>query len=618
MGTNTRRVLLLGSLPFVVLAIAWFCLRGDGRGAVDEQRPPSLQWRTGSSQRYSCLVDSAVQMTMRGRGRPEAMSQRLEGLLDFRTLETGPEGPVVGLRLSGVEYRVSGVSDAETNRVLATPFRVRFDQRGMPLEFEFAGSVGLAERALLEQLVRTFQVSIRGERSWVAEESHATGTYSAEYVRGTDARIEKTKLHYQEPPRAAVGAPSTRVISSNASITIDAAKDWVAAMRVDETLETQLRTDMTIEVRTHAELVLAPSTLRSTGAVAELWTFTATELPVSANASGRKTGPEAGLTREQLEKQLRASLEALDSATEGRIAWIHRMRDILQAHEELAFVLLGMMQEGELEDRTRADLYLVFELAGTPDAQEALCRVVREPTWTQTDGNRALIALGGVANPTETSLQTLWDTARSRSSSSAADLANTASLALGSIGNRMLAQGAEGYAGLREELTDAVWSAPSSEEQAIGLMALGNTGDASLSPEVVTLLDDPDSVVRAAAATALGKLGTEDVASDLMRRLETEPSSQVRASIAGALSSWKSPSTAAMESIRMMVRAEHDDIARLKMAQVLGQNLNDFPENAIVLNELLATEGSKQIRTYAAKALADANALDRSIGVGGL
>jgi hypothetical protein len=611
MSTNTRRVLLFGSVSLAVLAIAWVGFRGDQRVAVDEERPASLQWRAGSSQRYNCLVDSDVQVTLRGTQRPQAMRQKLEGLLDFRTLETGPKGPVVGLRLSGAEYRVSGVSDAGTNRVLATPFRVRFDQSGMPLEFEFAGSVGLAERALLEELVRTFQVSIRGERSWISEERHATGTYSAEYVQGTDAPIEKTKLHYQEPPRAAAGAPSTRVTSSKGSITIDAAKDWVAAVRVDETLETQTGSGMTAEVTTHAELVLVPSTPRSTGAVAELWAFTATELPVAAKANGRKSNPAVELTREELEKQLRASLEALDSATEGRIAWIHRMRDILQANEELAFVLLEMMEEGELEDRTRADLYLVFELAGTPDAQEALCRVVREPTWTRKDGLRALIALGGVANPTEDSLQTLWDTSRSRSSSSAADLANTASLALGSIGNHMLAEGAEGYADLRDELTDAVWSAESSEEQAVALIALGNTGDASLAPDVATLLDASDSAVRAAAATTLGRLGTEDATADLMRRLDMEPSSRVRASIAGALSSWKSPSSAAMESIRTMVRTERDDMTRLRMARILGQNLNDFPENAVVLNELLATAKSKQIRAYAAKALAEARALDR-------
>jgi HEAT repeat protein len=181
----------------------------------------------------------------------------------------------------------------------------------------------------------------------------------------------------------------------------------------------------------------------------------------------------------------------------------------------------------------------------------------------------------------------------------------------------MLAEGAEGYADLRDELTDAVWSARSSNERAVALMALGNTGDASLSPDVATLLDDPDSVVRAAAATTLGRLGTEDVAPDLMRRLDMEPSSRVRASITGALSSWKSPSSAAMESIRTMVRTEPDDMTRLRMARVLGQNLNDFPENAVVLNELLATERSKQIRIYAAKALADAKALDRTFAVGG-
>ena len=101
-----------------------------------------------------------------------------------------------------------------------------------------------------------------------------------------------------------------------------------------------------------------------------------------------------------------------------------------------------------------------------------------------------------------------------------------------------------------------------------------------------------------------------------MGLFEMEPSSHVRASIAGTLSAWKSPSSTAMESIRTMVRTEHDYATRLRMAHVLGQNLNDFPENAIVLNELFATERSKRIRAYAGKVLVEAKALDRSSSAG--
>jgi hypothetical protein len=99
-------------------------------------------------------------------------------------------------------------------------------------------------------------------------------------------------------------------------------------------------------------------------------------------------------------------------------------------------------------------------------------------------------------------------------------------------------------------------------------------------------------------------LGTNQVADELMQRLNQERSSVVRGAIAESLVSWTSPSAPAVASIRTAVRAEPDENTRFNMARLLGKNLATFPENRAVLQDLLRTEQSKRIRQQVAEALA--------------
>ena len=249
----------------------------------------------------------------------------------------------------------------------------------------------------------------------------------------------------------------------------------------------------------------------------------------------------------------------------------------------------------------------VSELAGTPEAQEALCTVIRDTAWTSLDDVRAIVALGGVTHPTEESLRTLWEASmRGHSSSPEGVASSTAALALGSVGSGMYSADDERYPSLRQDLSNAAFGASDAHEKATYVRALGNTGDPSLSREIVSLLDDEDAGVRSAVAQSLGSLGPSPVAGDLMRRLKQEKSGVVRSSIAEALVSWESPPPAAMESVRAAIRAEPDESARFNMARILAKNVETFPENGEVLQDLLRAEKSKRIRRHVAETLAAA------------
>jgi hypothetical protein len=591
-------VLFAGLLAFVLLFVG----SNEVPSPAPEAHVSGLRWQAGCAQQYGFLIDSSVVMGTHGAEHPDAFVQTVQGVLEMRTLEVDPEGATVGVRLSPVEFRVAGAADPATDRALSAPFRVRFTRAGQPVSFEFSEPLDATLRGLIEEVVRTFQVELRDERTWFAEERNGSGTYAARYVRGAGSRIEKEKTRYLPASTAGQPSPQMDVLVSTATFEIVAHHDWLARMTVDETLRMQERSGLSARVTTHASLELlpsgAPASLTGPGA----WDFPARQPLLDSEATPR-TRVASGRTPEQLAEALGDGLLALDAATDGRGVLIQRLVDLLLEDPELAFRLLDLLDAQEWQDRTRASVFHVFERAGTAQAQQALCQGFAAGGWSQMDGNRALIALGGVANPTPEAIASLWSTARLRFSPETSDHASTAALALGSLGSRLYGEASDRYRELRDGLVGAAFGARDARERAVLLMALGNTGDPSLGREVVPYLEDEDPRVRQAVAKALGRLGTDSVAEELLQRFRREESSHVRATIASSLSAWEAPSDAAMSTMRESILSEKDEAARLQMAKFLGRNLDGFPENRSTLQAMLGSETSKSIRIYLGETL---------------
>jgi len=596
--------LLLGAavLALAVLGTLTFLERSRVETAAprSEATPLDLRWRTGTSQTYDVRVDSSLRMNMPGLSSAKSMTVRMEGVLEFRTLEAGPSEALVGMRLSAMEMRIAGASDPDTNRALTLPFRVRFASSGLPVAFEFPGNLTADLREVIENLVRMFQVAMQDGETWVAQESNASGVYEAAYLRTAPTRVEKAKQRYVSST-AATADPVTE-IASNESIRIDANRDWIAAMTVDETVRSGELNSPSVLVTNHATLELRNGSAANAAVASDAWSFVAKPAPDNVDRA-QDTVP--ALSREEAEKQLRAGLAALDAAVEDRSTWVHRLRDLILMDGTLPFVLLEAMKSQQFTDETRADLYLVFQLAGSPEAQAALGSVVMDTTWSPQDALRAVVALGGVTSPTGDTLAALWNTALvGQPSGDRRHLASTAALALGRLGNGLYSAEDASYSTMRADLLDGALSAPDPHQCAVFLHALGNTADPSLRSDIVPFLNDPAPGIRSAAAETLGRLGTNEIVADeLMLRFEQERSSTVRGAIAEALLSWEEPSLPATESIRAAIQVESDEDARYNMARFLAQNLATFPENRVVLENLLRTEQSQRIRQKVAEML---------------
>ena len=572
----------------------------ENAAAHSNEAVPGLRWKAGSAQQYQVTFNSAMRMEAIAGGGAQTIRVTMTCQLDMHTLEIIDHGALVGMQLSAVELRVNGHADPLTNTALATPFRIRFTVQGVPESFEFPADVTAKHRSMLEKLVQTFQVTMEDGSAWVAQESNASGVYEATYRRTGPGRLEKIKSHIYPLPSGSMLAGA--IIDSKESIRIDPQRDWIAAMNVDEILRTQDHGRLSMEITNLATIELKSTAPAVTSGV---WHFVAAAAPPETEAAT----PIPDLTPQDARRQILAVLPELDTATESRTAWIHRLRDLLRVDASLPVMLLEEMKTQPFSDRTRADLYLALELAATDSAQAALITVVEDDGWSTRDAMRAIVALAGVNRPSADTLSALWEKAESMPTSDGGQqLANTATLALGSLGNSMNATGDPDYPALRERLLNGALSSTGSDVSTVQrtnyVHALGNTGDASLAEDVVIFLDDDALSVRRAAALSLGTLGTDQAAEALMAHLGQEKSSQVRGAIAESLVKWTAPSASAMVSIGTAIRAEPDENTRYNMARFLGANLDAFPENRAILEELLRIERSKRIRQRVAETLA--------------
>lgn len=607
---NTRWLIPTGlTLLAFILASVWYSANTDKAPSVTNQADElstamansvsTMPWQNGIAQHYRVLSDSSMKMQTTAQG-ASSIRVYMQGQLDTLTLQTGNGTAVVGMRLSSVQLKINNTMDDATNRELATPFRVYFAASGMPLKFEFPAEVNQQNRSILQNLIRGFQVSLDRGDSWTTQETNGSGTYEAVYRRLATGQFEKSKRSFSH---TAAGMISWSEVSSSENFTINPDGNWFTEMRVEETMRSDGQSNLAMSVNNLATLQLQADAQPALSP--ELWRFDAV---ATTDTASPMTQPVPDITPEEARKRIRATVPELDTTTQGRLGLIHKLRDLLRVDDSLPPLILEALKTQQLSDRTRADLYLALELAGTSSAQQALIEVISDESWQLKDGMRAIVALGGVKQPTPDTIRALWEVGQTGSGGERQRMANTATLALGSIGNTLNQNAAPEYASLRSSLLGNALGAGYVSERSNTIRALGNTHDASLANDVLILLDDSEPAIRQAAALSLGTLGTDQVADRLVSHYREEDNGYVRGAIAESLQSWTTPTDAAMAMFRQTVRNEADETTRYNITILLSNNLDRFPDNEAVLRDIIRNEPSQRIRQQAANALSSQQA----------
>jgi len=603
---NNRRLIFLLLFISVSAGVLWF-LQGSlsVKNELEQNELHVFRWEAGASQRYRVTMDSSSRLNMYGTNNRQNVQVKVRSLLDLITLEVNENNARVGIQLSDVHINISGQSDPTMNRMLERPFRVHFTTGGVPDKFEFSEGLTGQEQSMLENIVRTFTVSLPKpsipvnsipayKQSWVAKENNSSGQYLATYQRVSPTQLEKTKGRFVSVSSSPMLKKAT--ITSKETIQFNEKISWISSMSVDETLQTPGKHGPTLHINNHAQLDFISS--NQTTIPNSRWNFVAaTRQPVLLKSAGSKPR----LSFEEARHKLIVELPALDAAIEARTKHIHTLRDLLQVDGRLPAILLEQMQTQEFSDRTRADLYLALELAATEQAQAALTQVMTSPEWTTRDALRATVALAGINNPSVDTVKELWDTAYT----DRPQISNTATYTLGSIGSRMKAGNHPDYPALREELISGAHNNSSTQQQVTFIYALGNTRDIEVVSNVSAFLDNDQPDIRRAAALSLGLMSSEQSAMELASRFEHEKSSGVRGAMADSLSRLPlADNSVLMASMSKAIQTETDESARYSMANYMGTNLVKHPEYKPVLQNLIRTEPSKRVRQVIGDALA--------------
>ena len=551
----------------------------------------TLQWRVGINQQYDVIINSSFVLRMSANSPEQPMNVDVNAALDYKTLEVTTEGAIVGMRFSSMDLLTSGVSDNDLNFALTQPFRVHMYASGLPYLFEFPGTLTVEHREILENLVRIFQLVVKEGNTWVIEELNASGQYEASYTRVSPTKLLKRKKYFLTSTFSLSG--SVPDLASEEVIRTDAANDWITEMNLTETLRSEAVNEPSIVVKNVAKLKLRDGFSVNTK---NKWDFKSTVTPAS---NSKKSGDILVISVEDAKKKLLINLSALDLAAEGRTNFIHNLRDILLLDDTMPFVLIEQMKQQMLTDRTRADLFLALELTGSQAAQSALMTVFNDVESSSTDGIRAIVAIGGVKNPSNDVINALWDLANNASIETArAELPGTAALALGALARNLKSDKKNDYDSLLVGLFNGAQGASTIQQRAVFLHAIGNTADQvpSTRDNLVTFLDDPSAMIRSAAADTIGRLGVQTVGEQLFQSYNRENNDVVRGSLIQALSSWENPPSKEVESVRNNIHTEVDENVRLNMALLLNNSMETFPENRESLKKLLAGEKSKRIR----------------------
>ncbi len=588
--------------------------KNDRKTNNSEPQFSRYQWTTGSMQSYQLSIATDVLLKLTGL---QHITQQISGTLNMRVFDTDDEHVRVGFQLLPLNYTVNSQTDEGIQDALSVPFVVIFEDNGRPLTFQFPDSMEKAERIILEEAIRVFQMILSDDghtSSWTVAEEHAAGNYLAYYQVRQDGSLQKQKTLYTEVRIPSLGSrttgkPTVQLKKSASLFRISPEIPWLRTATLHEQLVVRAGSSRLTEMKMTAELkliALSPdqdmALFREGGWEELLHPFSLKPLQHQRDAG--KEEKLAGPSDASPEEHLSALVDQLNGDKSNRFSSLKGLEELMTNYPDVAFDLIEYIEQPHIKGGTAALLIHAMERAGTPEAQEALVMIMEDPSsfrhWNQI---RAIVALGGVETATDEALTALLNISRNRVEGETLDLSNTALVAVGSIGSTFRDSDPDRAGWVREELSMSLQSGGDSTEAGMVLKAMGNMGDPALANEIIPYLNHNSSFVRASAAETLGRTGTEKNITLLTDQLIVEKSAMVRSAIVTGMVNIDNPSSKSLDMVNRMIMNEPDSDTRYRMVKYLGENVNMYPEGVNTLQRLLITDHSKQVRTYAATVL---------------
>lgn len=468
---------------------------------------------------------------------------------------------------------------AKLTSQLSQPFVVEYASNGQVEALRLAPGLDRVVQTTLRAVVTAMQFVRAPEaaQSWEVEERDASGRYLAAYTRSglTSGRtgFVKRKLRYLE----GYGGVTTTIDAYQGSFELEAGGLQDAALR-------------SVEIQERSRAAAPSGVGAGLGAVeAEV------RLQLSWQQSFDGKRPSALVRYERLALLDAGSDAAKQRELDHAIVAGHKYASLVEtlgkaattkeekqqrtkAYRALAsMVRLDAQHVADLEQRIRerdpqlSTWIAALRDAGTPEAQQALVRLVDEPALD--DGQRMELAraMSLVALPTQETTATLRRLVNDPA------LAEQAVYGLGTHANRLAEHGQDSEALLNELLT-GLDQAETPLEQNRYLTALGNSGQRGALNALDQSLRTGGGSVKAEAVHALRNIPGEDVDQRLVIQLSA---ADVRSR---------------QQAAKAIRDREHTAVLEQGLADALRRETNPLVQTALVQTSALWARGSDTIR----------------------
>ncbi|PTL83872.1 HEAT repeat domain-containing protein [Vitiosangium sp. GDMCC 1.1324] len=594
----TRRVpVLLGTLVLGLSAV--YALMRPSRSAQEpstaSRRPLSCRFSAGEELAFHLRASSSARASETDS--PQQLD--LDATLWWRVLEERSTGGwVMAASLSDVRLLEGGSAESDPARraALEAPFLLQVDRDCRFRDFAFDPSSDAEARRQLQGMLQAAEVILPPLRraQWVSRHRDSLGAFDATYSLAASASDEApafTRRHGQYiasslpmlPPQLG-GRMRVDVLSSEAQGTLDARSRWVGQLGTREHLRVWMGGKLLSDVSSSVDLERLDGARGAPAALAQLDSgrFTWGSAPAGARSSSPELPPppEPALAALTLDGALADFSSRLGAGTQGVHEATDRLASYLSVHPEVIPDLVARMRGGSQPEKLHSVLFLALEKTGTLAAESGLASALTDRGLSTQDRARAAAALQDIPRPSERTARSLIDQARAnRSDPEERQVADASLLALGALSHRVDAKQPEVSRLAHDELDMRLRGARGTEELAVALDAIGNSGDERFADSLRTQAQDASPLVRAHAAQALRRMESGTSEPLLVDWLGQEQDARVRRSIADTLAEQvreeaRPASPAVLTAATARLSSETDVRTRAALISLLGSAAN--------------------------------------------
>ncbi len=502
--------------------------------------------------------------------------------------------PVAGIQINGLPQ---GDMSRVTGADLAKTVYIHLGGNGGIERIEFPKGYTAVARNLLRGILAAQQFVLPADGqlapSWQAREKGAQSSYVARYTA--------------QPEEGGLKRVSKKLPDGKVDFSIDTAVGTVRAVRatLHEDVTIQSRPAGANDVTLSLELV---SSEEATEAV--LRSARATYLSVRGSLSSAATEEanesaegQAAVQRQILGDDTLATVQqALTLADQQTLSNDQRTRTYLKLKALLILepaqspVFQKALTAADLSKASSRMIAGALAAAGTPQTQSALCAVVEARKGDGAALTRLVPELGSIPKPTEATVRFLSDFSRTIA---IGEGRAAALMALGSMAGSLSKAAPQRAETIVQDLI-ARWSPM--KDQAILLLALGNSQSPRAQRFILTQKGDASTVVRRAAATALSSFHSTESDDALCGLLKSDSDPSVRSAAAQSLTP-RNAIPLVRQALLNAAQQDKMDSVRIAGMFAVSSTIPKDREVRSVIEKISKSDASKSVREQAAKLL---------------